>query len=257
MEIVCLIPARSGSKGIPDKNIKLFKGRPLLAWSIQQAQESKFSNQMRIIVSTDSPDYAKVASQYGAETPFLRPKEISQDLSTDLECWQHALLWLQENQNYRPSIALHLRPTQPCRKVEDIDHCLEVFINSIDSYDSLRTVVPFDKSPYKMYSVDNERLLLNPLFDQIHGISEPFNQCRQRLPTAYLHNGYIDIFKTSIIQKKTISGTRIHPYIMEKQDTIDIDSMEDWDKAEGFYLGPQPGCRKHAFYTFGNFKRRL
>ena len=152
-QILCLIPARSGSKGIPHKNIKDFKGKPLLAWCIVQAQNSKY--QMKIIVSTDSEKYRKIAIQYGAEAPFLRPSEISQDLSTDFECIKHTLDWLKTNEKYSPDIILHLRPTQPCRKVEDIDACLDIFINQREKYDSLRTVVPFEKSPYKMYSITN------------------------------------------------------------------------------------------------------
>ena len=87
MKILCIIPARSGSKGIPHKNIKNLCGKPLLSWSIEQAQKSK--HYMRIIVTTDSEEYAEIARKYGAETPFIRPKEISQDLSTDLEFIQH------------------------------------------------------------------------------------------------------------------------------------------------------------------------
>ena len=88
--ILCIIPARSGSKGIKDKNIKLFNGKPLLAWSILQAKQC--SHDMRIIVSTDSHEYSRIAEQYGAEVPFLRPKHLSQDLSTDFECIEHLSL---------------------------------------------------------------------------------------------------------------------------------------------------------------------
>ena len=87
MKILCLIPARSGSKGIKHKNIRNLSGKPLMAWSIEQAKNSKHS--MRIIVTTDSEEYAKIARDYGAETPFLRPSKISQDLSTDLEFIKH------------------------------------------------------------------------------------------------------------------------------------------------------------------------
>ena len=227
-KILCIIHARSGSKGILHKNIKIFKGKPLLAWSIEQAKKSKYSKQMRIIVSTDSKEYAKISRNYGADTPFLRPKNISQDLSTDHECFIHCIDWLKKNQNYESDIVLQLRPTQPLRKIEDINICLDLFIKNFDNYDSLRTVVPFDKSPYKMYKIEKD--ILKPLFNEVSGIKEPYNQCRQYLPQCYLHNGYIDIFKTSIY-KKTISGNRIYPYIMKSNDTIDIDNIEDWEKA--------------------------
>jgi N-acylneuraminate cytidylyltransferase len=226
VKILCIILARSGSKGIFNKNIKNFKGKPLLAWSIEQAHQSKYN--MRIIVSTDSREYANISNNYGAETPFLRPSELSNDLSTDYDGIKHCLEWLATNDNYVPDIVLQLRPTQPCRKIEDIDKCLDLFINS--DYDSLRTVVPFEKSPFKMYQIKDN--LLEPLFMKINDIEEPFNQCRQLLPTCYLHNGYIDIFKASLIKTGTISGNKIYPYLMNCDDTIDIDTLDDWMKAE-------------------------
>lgn len=232
MKILVIIPARSGSKGITHKNIRNFRGKPLLAWSIEQAKQSKYYGYMKLIVSTDSEEYAVISQKYGAETPFLRPKEISKDLSTDYECINHCVKWLQKNQNYESDIILHLRPTQPCRKVEDIDKCIELFWDIKEEYDSLRSVVLFDKSPYKMYSIDENNILLNPLYREKSGINEPYNQCRQILPKTYLHNGYIDIINTNIIDKSTISGNKIYPYVMHKSDTIDIDTLDDWIKAE-------------------------
>jgi N-acylneuraminate cytidylyltransferase len=230
VNILCIIPARSGSKGLPNKNIKEFRGKPLIAWSIEQAKKSTFTSKMKIIVSTDSEEYADIARQYGAEVPFLRPVGISEDLSTDYEFINHAVVWLKENQNYYSDIILQLRPTSPLRKVETIDECLEIFIKNMNKYDSLRTVVPFEKSPYKMYTVQEN--ILTPLFSIINDIKEPYNQCRQILPASYLHNGYIDIMKTCILENNTISGNAIYPYIMSEIDTIDIDDINDWKKAE-------------------------
>lgn len=231
-KILCIIPARSGSKGLPGKNIKLFKNQPLFTWSIKQAKESKYVKQMKIIVSTDSNEYLNIAKAYGSETPFIRPKTISGDLSTDYEFIKHTVDWLRDNKNYNPDIILQLRPTQPCRKVIDIDKCLDIFIDNYDKYDSLRSVVEFDKSPYKMYHINKHQLI--PLYKEINGINEPYNQCRQVLPKTYLHNGYIDIIKTSILNKETISGNNIYPYIMDKNETIDIDTEDDWEKAEKY-----------------------
>jgi N-acylneuraminate cytidylyltransferase len=185
-------------------------------------------------VSTDSLEYQKIAINNGAECPFLRPSEISKDLSTDYECISHCINWLNTNENYTPDIILQLRPTQPCRKVDDIDKCLDIFIDKYDEYDSLRTVVEFEKSPYKMYTINPHDNLLIPLFGNVNEIKEPFNQCRQVLPKTYLHNGYIDIIKTSLLYRGTISGDNIYPYVMNKNETIDIDTEEDWEKAEKF-----------------------
>jgi len=226
--ILCIIPARCGSKGLPDKNIKDFKGHPLLSWSIMQALQSKYK--MKIVVSTDSNTYAQIAIKYGAEVPFLRPEKISGDLSNDYECIKHCVDWFEENENYVPDIILQLRPTQPCRNIETINKCLDIFIENIDKYDSLRTVIKIDKSPYKMYQVTDNKLV--PLFDELNGIKEPYNQCRQILPDCYLHNGYIDILKIETLKNGSISGIKIYPYLMDDCDNIDIDTLEDWKKAE-------------------------
>ena len=229
MKILCLIPARSGSKGIPHKNIRSFKNKPLIVWSIQQALSSKYKEDMKIVVTTDSEEYRKIAIECGAEAPFLRPPEISKDESIDSEFIVHAVDFL-EKENYKPDIILQLRPTQPCRKVEDIDKCIDLFIENRDNYDSLRTVVPFLKCPQKMYIIKDNQLI--PYFKKYENIDEPYNQCRQLLPNNYLHNGYIDILNTSIIKNGTISGEKILPYIMNDSDTIDIDNEDDWIKAE-------------------------
>ena len=180
---------------------------------------------MRVVVSTDSEEYAAIARKHGAEVPFLRPPEISGDLSIDYEFLSHAVSWFWENEKYKPDIILQLRPTSPLRKVSDIDECLSTFIRSMDQYDSLRSVIPFEKSPYKMYTIDGN--VLAPLFAEVNGIIEPYNQCRQVLPQCYLHNGYIDILKTSLLERGTISGDRIYPFVMLPEDNIDIDTEKD------------------------------
>ena len=223
VRILCIIPARSGSKGIKNKNIMDYNGKPLLAWSIEQAQNCHYN--MRIIVSTDSQEYADIARTYGAEVPFIRPSEISNDLSTDFEFINHCVNWLKTNENYSCDIILQLRPTSPTRKIEDINKALELFIKNRDKFDSLRSVIPFEKSPYKMYSLNNNTL--TPLFNEINNIKEPYNQPRQILPQCYLHNGYIDILNTSILNENTISGKNILPFIMEQNDNLDIDVIQD------------------------------
>jgi N-acylneuraminate cytidylyltransferase len=110
--------------------------------------------------------------------------------------------------------------------VEDINNAIGLFLENRENYDSLRSVVEFEKSPYKMYTLTEN--ILVPLFKKVQDIDEPYNQCRQILPKCYLHNGYIDIFNTSILENATISGERIYPYLMNKEDTLDIDEAKDW-----------------------------
>jgi len=224
MKILCIIPARSGSKGLTNKNILNFQGLPMLVWSIKQAQQSNYNKDIRIILSTDSEEYRQIGLKYGAEVPFLRPKEISGDLSTDYECIKHCLDYL-EKEDYIPDFIIQLRPTYPTRKVEILNNCIKTFIEKRNEYDSLRTVIPFEKSPYKMYRVLGNKL--KPLFTVVDSIIEPYNECRQKLPDTYLHNGYIDILNTNIVKNGTISGDNIYPYIMSKNEYHDIDTLKD------------------------------
>ena len=234
LKILAIIPARSGSKGIPNKNIKEFKGKPLICHSIECAKKSKYIN--NIIVSTDSEIIKNIALESGALVPFLRPLNISQDLSTDFEFMEHCLNFIIENDIENiPDIVVQLRPTYPLRKIETLEDCIEIFLNNYNEYDSLRTVYKLDKSPYKMYEKieKNNKNYLIPLFKEVNGIKEPYNQCRQLLPDTYIHNGCIDIIKSNIILNyKSMSGDKIYPYIMNKEDNDDIDTIEQWKIAE-------------------------
>lgn len=237
MNILCLIPARSGSKGLKDKNIKMLGGKPLLVWSIEQAKKCKYN--MKIVVSTDSEEYRKIAIKYGAEVPFLRPKSISQDLSTDKQFIKHAVTWLKENENYESDFIVQLRPTYPTRDIKILNDCIKIFIEKRDRFDSLRTVIPFTKSPYKMYRIEQNKEgedNLKPLFSYLnlgdYIIPEPFNRCRQELPTTYLHNGYIDILNSSLLEDYSISGENIIPYVMSGNEYHDIDTENDFKIVE-------------------------
>ena len=228
-KLLCLIPARSGSTAIPHKNIKHFRGKPLMAWSIEQALQSAYK--MRVIVSTDDAHYAEIARSYGAEVPFLRPKEISQDLSIDYEFILHALHWLETNENYSPDIIVHLRPTYPTRTVEQINDCIRVFLEKKEEYDSLRTVIPAEHTPFRMYRIVSETL--KPICESLDGRPEPYNICRQELPQCYFHNCCIDIYKSeSIYRYGMTTGKRIYPYIMSKDSIYDIDTPDDFKAAE-------------------------
>ncbi len=148
MSTIAVIPARGGSKGIKMKNIKLFKGKPLIAWSIELAHQCQEID--RVIVSTDHDEIAEIAREFGAEVPFMRPSEISNDLSTDLECMKHCINWLR-NVGQDVKTIVQLRPTYPTRTQQHLHNCIELFRNN--DCDSVRTVIAIDKSAYKMYRV--------------------------------------------------------------------------------------------------------
>lgn len=231
--IVALIPARSGSKGLPGKNIKLYKGIPLLAHSINIAKESLYIND--VYVSTDSEEYAEIARNYGAKVPFLRPESISGDLSPDIDTFTHFLNYLRSNNLYIPDIIIQLRPTYPNRSLMLLNKTINMFINNYSYYDSLRTVVPIKKSPFKMYYINgvNNKFTLEPFIKEYNNLNEPYNQARQLFPNTYLHNGCIDIIKTDVIMSlNKLSGENIYPYIMDENEIDDIDEQNDFDKAE-------------------------
>lgn len=228
-EILALIPARGGSKGIPRKNIRLFAGYPLIAWSIAAAKQSELVT--RIIVSTDDEEIAAVAREWGAETPFLRPAELAQDKSTDLPLFEHALKWLEEIEGYHPEIVVQLRPTSPIRPKTMVDDALQILLNHPDA-DCVRGVVPAAQNPYKMWRFNGEEQPLGQLLE-VPGISEPYNAPRQILPPVFWQTGHIDAIRTStIVDKKSLTGDVIYPLVIDPKYTVDIDTLPDWAKYE-------------------------
>lgn len=222
--IVALIPARSGSKGIIDKNIRLYNGLPLLVHSINIAKKSKYIN--NIYVSTDSEKYQEIAIQYGANITSLRPFDISDDLSPDIDTFNFFL----KNIDIIPDIIVQLRPTYPNRNIELLDSCIEKFIEIYEEYDSLRTIIHIKKTPYKMYYIKDNILI--PYFTEYNDLIEPFNHARQHFPETYLHNGCIDIVKTNVVlEQNLLSGKKIYPFIMNENEDNDIDDIIDFNNS--------------------------
>jgi CMP-N,N'-diacetyllegionaminic acid synthase len=230
MEILAIIPARGGSKGLPGKNIKNIAGHPLISYSILAAQKVSLIN--RIIVSTDDPKIAEISLKYGAEVPIMRPMEFASDFSTDFDVFFHMLTWLKENENYIPDFVVQLRPTSPVRQISHISDAINKLIAT--SYDSLRIVTEAPITPYKMWTIQNENSPMLPIINQTD-IKEPFNQPRQKLPNKFWQIGYLDVIRTdTILNKKSISGSEIIPFIVEQQYAIDIDNLQDFLEAENF-----------------------
>ena len=218
-EVLALIPARGGSKGIPRKNLINLLGKPLIAWSIEQAISSRYID--RVIVSTDDKEIKEVALSYGGEVPFLRPKEISADSSTDLECFDHCLNFLEEDENYSPEIIVHLRPTGPARSVKIIDEAIKLFKQK-KNFNSLRSVSIAYQSPFKMWFIRD-----GSLKHVVSGVDEEASSPRQGLEKVYWQNGYVDIVRReTVTKKKSMTGNNILPYIIEGE-VRDIDYQED------------------------------
>lgn len=227
-EVLVIIPARGGSKGIPRKNIRLLAGYPLIAYSIEIARQSKLVT--RIIVSTDDDEIADVARQLGAEVPFLRPPELAQDDTRDLPVFQHALNWLHENEGYIPRAVVQLRPTTPIRERDSLDRAIKLLFDHPDA-DSVRAVVIPDKNPFKMWTIRPDGMI-EPLI-QLDEIPEAYNAPRQSLPDAYWHSGQIDVIRPeTLLAKNSMSGDNIVPIILDPLYSVDIDTMDTWQYAE-------------------------
>jgi N-acylneuraminate cytidylyltransferase len=223
-EVYALIPARSGSKGVPNKNIMNLAGYPLIAYSIAAALRSTLID--RVIVSTDSEEYAEIARSYGAEVPFLRPADISGDNATDVQFFDHAISWFEEYEGYVPKYFAHLRPTTPYRDPLIIDDALKRFIDS--DFTALRSCHEMSESSYKTFEIENGKF--KRLCDGGFNI-ESANLGRKTYPLTYDANGYIDVVRSEMIQAHgLVHGDKVQAYITEK--SYEIDEFSDIDFLE-------------------------
>jgi len=226
VEILALIPARGGSKGIPRKNVLPIAGKPAIAYSIDQAKASRHIG--RVVVSTDDDEIAETALRHGAEVPFRRPSDLAGDLSPDIDAFYHALSTLRDREGYTCSYVVHLRPPTILRAVEDIDEAIEMIVADPEA-DTLRSVTPASVSPYKMWRPVDGRIV--PLLT-CQGIDEPWSMPRQLLPQVYWQNGYVDIIRSDVIlEHRRMTGTHVIPYVVNK-DVPELDYAEDVARLE-------------------------
>lgn len=225
--ILGLIPARGGSKGIPGKNIYPLAGKPLLAYTCEAACQSKQLG--RVILSTDSQEIADVGAQYGAEVPFLRPEKYAQDNTPSIDVVLHTLEWLKKNENWTPEAVVLLQPTSPLRIAEHIDQALKLFHEQESETVVSVVKVPHRFSPYTIQKLHDG--LLHDFWEQ----DVSFDRYRrQDIPELYARNGpAILITRTEVLQQsKSFYGNKVIPYIMEEKYSIDIDDMSDLQLAE-------------------------
>lgn len=228
-EVLALIPARGGSKSIPRKNIRPFSGSPLIAWSIAAARQAETVT--RTLVSTDDQEIAAIAIKLGAEVPFLRPAELAQDTTTDLPVFQQALGWLVDHEGYRPEVVVQLRPTSPIRPRRCVDDAVHLLLEHPDA-DCVRGLVPAGQNPHKMWRIDPENGKMIPLLN-VPGIPEPYNAPRQALSPIYWQTGHIDAIRAgTILEKGSMTGKAIFPLLIDPRYTVDLDTPNDWAKAE-------------------------
>jgi len=223
-EVVALIPARSGSKGVPNKNVFPLCDIPLIAYSIVAALKSELID--RVIVSTDSEAYANIARHYGAEVPFLRPANISGDKATDTQFFDHAIDWFKVNEGHVPAYFAHLRPTTPLRNPAVIDQAIRTFIDS--DFTALRSCHKMSESSYKTFEIEDNKLkcLCGGGFN-----IENANLGRQTYPLTYDANGYIDVVRSELIQSQSIvHGDKVQAFVTER--AYEIDEPNDIDFVE-------------------------
>jgi len=231
-EVLAVIPARGGSKGIPRKNLALLFDHPILAYAAAAAQQAELVT--RVVCTTDDKEIAAMAVQYGVEVPFLRSPELAQDQTLDLPVFQDTLQWLAENENYRPDIVVQLRPTSPIRFPGQVDHAVRMLLINPEA-SAVRTVCLAPNNPFKMWRIVAEPEGKNPVmepFATVTGIAEPYNHPHQGLPQVWWQTGTIDGTRPDIIVNGSMTGPKIVPLRMEARYAIDIDTPLSLQVAE-------------------------
>ncbi len=224
MSIVAFIFARSGSKGLPDKNIKIFNGKPLIAWSIEHALSVKRVD--RVIISTDSEVIAKIGKEYGAEVPFLRPPELATDNSPEWLSWQHGLKYLENSDEGLPDLMLSIPPTAPLRDSNDLDKIIDEYQKG--KTDIVIAVTESHRSPFFNIVKEDVGGYVNLFESDKEGINR-----RQDCPKTYDMTtvGYA-VSPSFVLNKKSIFEGRVRKVIIPKERSIDIDSLLDFEIAE-------------------------
>ena len=231
-EVLAVVQARAGSRGLPGKNIRPLLGKPLLAWIIEAAAQT--TGITRLILSTDSEEYAAIGRRYGAQTPFLRPAAHATDTATDLDVLTHALTWLQEHEGYRPDVVLRLQPTNPTFPSQLIDEGIRRLLADPKA-DSVRPITPSPKHPYKMWRwVDGTDDIQPFLPAASAGLAEPYNTGRGQLPPVYVQVGAMEVLRyQTVMVRRSMAGRRVLGFLVpDPLHTVNIDTELDFLLAE-------------------------
>jgi CMP-N-acetylneuraminic acid synthetase len=219
MNIVAMIPAREGSKGIVNKNLRLIGDKPLILYTIKAAKESK--RLARVLFSTDSPRMREIALRSGIEAPFLRPRELAEDMTCMVEVMKHCVEWLTKSENYRPDLIVTLYPTSPFRTGWQIDQAIELFLSS--GADCLVSVSKQKHHPYWSLDIDENGRLCH-----YFGKDKIFYR-RQDMPETYEQNGAIYIVpadRIDLLDRRSMAENTL-PFLMEGISAINIDDELD------------------------------
>jgi len=222
-ETIGLITARGGSKSIPQKNIKMLAGKPLIAWTIAAALQSKELS--RVIVTTDDEKIAKVSREWGAEVPFIRPIELARDDSSSISAVLHAIQWMEENEGFCPDYIMLLQPTSPFRTAEDIHQSKELARKHCAV--AVVSVCEAERHPYICKRILDNGTLADFMTPEMGYLR------RQDLPPAYAVNGAIYLNRrSSLLLDRTFLPPGTIAYVMPQARSIDVDTLWDWYMAE-------------------------
>jgi len=232
-QILGIIGARSGSIQLPNKNIKEFSGKPLMAWIIQAAKRSQYVS--RLLVSTDSPEYAEIAKHYGAEVPFLRPPEISGSEATDFQYIKHAIDWLNEHEGYVPEYFLRLLPTTPLQNTQDIDNSIIELLSRPD-LESVMVIAEARQHPEKALAIVTEPDGSKYLKSYTQGNKKNISPgLRQEYKKAYFRGNVVLSRREVIDTYENIAGDKVGYTIIDAHRAIDIDNLVDFQVAEAIH----------------------
>ena len=229
MNILGIIPARGGSKRIKNKNIRLFAGKPLKAWSIESALKSNSID--RVLVSTDSEEIAKIANEYGAEVPFLRPKELAEDTVATEPVVKHAYEWLIKNENYTADAIVLLMPTNPLRTYSHIDEGIRIFKEkNVDSVVSVNET-PANHTPYWTITKDENN---NPVMWDGSNIKDIIPRSQDFKKETYGRNDLVYVLKPKNLleEKSNLYGEKVELYITDLLHDADINTEHEWKLTE-------------------------
>jgi CMP-N-acetylneuraminic acid synthetase len=232
MRIIAFIFARGGSKGLPDKNIKMLNGKPLIAWSIEHAKSLKRVD--RVIVSTDSEKIARIAREYGAEVPFMRPADLATDNSPEWLSWQHGLKYLENTDGCLPDLMLSIPTTAPLRNVNDIDKVIDEYKKS--DTDIVIVVTESHRNPFFNIVKEGVDGYINLL-----GSGDEVISRRQDCPKTYDITTIAYALRPSfVLNKNSIFEGRVRQVIVPKERSIDIDTLLDFEIAEHMIKKNEP-----------------
>jgi N-acylneuraminate cytidylyltransferase/CMP-N,N'-diacetyllegionaminic acid synthase len=226
MNILGIIGARSGSKGVKDKNIRRLLGKPLIGRIIETSKKSKYIS--RVIVSTDSKHYVDIAREFGAEVPFLRPEELSSDWSPEYDYVLHAVKWLKSNENYEPDIVVRLMATVPLQTTEDIDLCIEELLKDSSAHSAV-VISEARQHPLKALKLMDDKKgghYLVSYFSE-SGI-EVTPIARQNYEKAYFRSNIIACRLNTIYNTGSLTGDKVRYHIIPQERALDIDSEMDF-----------------------------